>query len=245
MEEEKYIQFEAYLEQNLNEEELEAFEHKLKTDSDFNEGFQTYKSLNQFLDHKFKNEDASEAFKNNLEGISNAYFNKDEASNKKQKPFNFYKYAVAACVVALLGFFVFNQFSTPAYSDFNNYNAISLTVRGENDALLKTAETAFNNKDFAKAEDTFSALIKLDATNAEYKLYSAISNLELNNFKTAEALLNDVKSGHSVYKNKAIWFLGLSKLKQEDYKSCLNILKTIPEGAEDYKRAQKLINKLD
>lgn len=245
MEDEKYIQFEAYLANEFNEAEQEAFEKQLKNDADFNEAFQTYKSLNRFLEHKFKNEDASVAFKANLEDISNAYFNKEEASTKKPKSFNFYKYAVAACVVALLGFFVFNQFSTPTFSDFNNYDAISLTVRGENDELLKSAETAFNTKDFAKAEEAFSALLKLDETNTEYKLYRAISNIELNDFETADALLNDVKKGNSVYKNKAIWYLGLSQLKQENFKACIAILKTIPEGAEDYKRVQKLIKKLD
>ncbi|KJD31783.1 hypothetical protein PK35_13620 [Tamlana nanhaiensis] len=245
MEDEKYIQFEAYLANELSEVEQEAFENQLKNDADFNEAFQTYKSLNQFLDYKFNNEDASAAFKTNLEGISNTYFNKEEASAEKPKSFNFYKYAVAACVVALLGFFVLNQFSTPTFSDFNNYDTISLTVRGENDDLLNTAETAFNTKDFVKAEEAFSALLKLDETNAEYKLYKAISNIELSHFETAEALLNEVKNGNSVYKNKAIWYLGLSQLKQENFKACIAILKTIPEDAEDYKRAQKLIKKLD
>ena len=35
------------------------------------------------------------------------------------------------------------------------------------------------------------------------------------------------------------------KLKQEDENSCLELLKTIPEDADDYNEAQKLIKKLE
>ena len=65
-------------------------------------------------------------------------------------------------MVLLFGLFMFNQFSSPTYSDYSNYGTISLTVRGENDALLQTAENAFNNKDFAKADKAFKSLIVLD-----------------------------------------------------------------------------------
>ena len=66
----------------------------------------------------------------------------------------------------MLGVFTFGQFSNPSYSDFNNYDTISLTVRGDNDDLLKTAENAFNSKDFASAEKAFAQLIQIDQSNA-------------------------------------------------------------------------------
>ena len=59
------------------------------------------------------------------------------------------------------------------------------------------------------------------------------------------SLLKDLSNGSSAYKQKAIWYLALSKLKQNDDAVCLDILRTISEDSEDYKRAQKLINKLD
>ena len=249
MEKENYIQFEEYLAGSLNQAELEMFENKLKTDSAFAEGFQTYKNLSHYLSDKFGNETESEAFKENLKSISSKYFiQKDEAVSEEKtskKSFTFYKYAIAACVIVMLGVFTFGEFSNPSYGDFNNYDTISLTVRGENDDLLKTGENAFNSKDFASAEKAFAQLIQIDPSNAELNLYSAISNIELSDYDKADELLTEIANENSAYKSKAIWYLALSKLKQEDVLACIDILKTIPEDAEDYERTQKLLNKLD
>lgn len=246
MEEQDYILYEKYLSGDMSKEELEPFEERLKTDLDFNNAFQLYKETASFLKHTFENEDARNAFKENLQKISKAHFSKtDENQGKKTKTFNLYKYAIAACVVLLFGLFMFNHFSAPTYSDYSNYGTISLTVRGENDALLQTAETAFNNKDFAKADKAFKSLMVLDENNTELKLYRAIANIELDNFEIADVLLDNLQNGDSVYKYKATWYLALSKLKQHETEECLDILKTIPKDAEEYEEAQKLIKKLD
>jgi len=244
MQDQNYIVFESYLSNELSKDEAATFESRLKTEPEFGQAFKTYKALSFHLEHKFKNEEASKAFEGNLKNISNAYFEKQE-SPKKVIRFKPWQYAMAASVALLIGVFMFNNLSNPQFSDYNNYDSISLTVRGDNDNQLKLAEEAFNNKDFAKAEKAFGNLIKLDKENSELKLYQAISNIELGHYSMAEKVLHDLKKGTSVYKNKAIWYLSLSKLKQENYNSCLEILKTIPEDAEDFNKAKKLINKLD
>lgn len=252
MEEKDYIQFEDYLFGSLNKAETEVFENKLKTNNAFAEAFQTYKNLSNYLSDKYGNETESEAFRSNLSSISNKYFKEklevseeDSEEKSSKKSFGFYKYVFAACVFVLFGVFTFNQFSNPSYSDFNNFDTVSLTVRGENDALLKTAEKAFNSKDFAAAEKAFAQLIETDKNNAEWNLYSGISNIELNNYDEADDILTEIANGNSAYKNKAIWYLALSKLKQEDTLACIDILKTIPEEADDYERAQRLLDQLD
>lgn len=248
MNDQDYIVFETYLSNELSQEEVVTFEMRLKTDSEFNEAFNSYKELSHFLEHKFENEEASNAFQKNLESISTSHFNKEEIVSKKKqstKTFQLYKYAIAASIALLFGAFTFNQFSNPSYSDFSNHENISLTVRGEQSDFLKTAETAFNTKDFAKAEGIFSKLLEQDDTNSELKLYNAIANIELNKFDVADGLLEDLRKGNSAFKNKAMWYLALSKLKQDDEVACIEVLKTIPEAAENYKQAQELLNKLD
>ncbi|WP_372757236.1 tol-pal system YbgF family protein [Mariniflexile sp.] len=244
MEEQDYIVFENYLLEALSEAEKNAFEARLNTDTKFKESFNTYKELSSFLKNKFENESASTAFQENLKSISNNYFGNQKTSKKiiKFKP---WQYAVAASIALLIGIVMFNNFSTPVYSDYANYESISLTVRGGQDGLLKTAENAFNTKDFAKAEIAFKELLITDENNTELQFYRGVTNIELNNYALADWLLKGLKEGNSVYKNKATWYLALSKLKQKDYDATLEILKTIPKEAEDYEAAQKLINKLD
>lgn len=244
MDDQDYILFENYLLGELSKEEIVAFETRLETDSKFKESFNTYKELTSFLEHKFENEAASTAFQTNLKNISIAYFDKQESPVKSIK-FKPWLYATAASVVLLISIVLFNNLSTPVYSDYANYDSISLTVRGEQDALLHTAENAFNAKDFAKAEEAFKSLMVLDKDNVELQFYRGVANVELNKFETAEKLLLSLSKGQSVYKNKAKWYLALSNLKQEEYDECIEILKTIPEDADEYKQAQKLIKKLD
>ena len=244
MQDQDYILFENYLLGDLSKEDSIAFETRLETDSKFKESFNTYKELNSFLEHKFENEEASNAFQSNLNNISKTYFEKQDAP-KKVIRFKPWQYAMAASVALLIGVVMFNNLSTPVYGDFANYDNISLTVRGEQDALLHTAENAFNAKDFAKAEEAFKSLLVLEKDNTELQFYSGVANIELNNFETAEKLLISLSKGQSVYKNKAKWYLALSNLKQEEYNECLEILKTISEDADEYKQAQRLIKKLD
>lgn len=243
-EDQNYIVFESYLSKELSQDEITAFETRLKNESDFNQAFNTYKGLSSFLEHKFENEAASTAFQNNLKTISDTYFEKQEPA-KKVIHFKPWQYAMAASVALLIGVFTFNNFSNPTFSDYNNYEVISLTVRGEQDDLLKVAENAFNNKDFVKAEAVFGQLLAKDNSNKELQLYRGIALLEVDKFDEADGLFSKLSNGVSVYKSKATWYLALSKLKQKDHDSCLEILRTIPEGAEDYKQSQKLINKLE
>ncbi|MFD2724944.1 hypothetical protein [Hyunsoonleella rubra] len=247
MEDQNYIEFEAYLSEELSAEECADFESRLETDPEFQEAFETYKELSSFLEHKFGNEEASLAFQNNLENLSKAHFEKTETQTKSgsSKTYVLMKYLVAASVAIVFGLFTFNQLSTPSYADYDDYGTISLTVRGNNDALLKPAEDAFNTGNFEKANEAFGELLSNDDSNIELQLYKGISLLELNRFDEADSLFGKLSADTSAYKNKATWYLALSKLKQKDYDACLQILKTIPEDADDYKQAQKLIKKLD
>lgn len=248
MEDQNYILFESYLSEELSKEEKADFELRLQTEPEFNQAFNTYKELSSFLENKFENKAASEAFKENVKKISDKYFNQEETKlEQKPKPkvFQFYKYAIAACVLLFIGLFTFNQFSNPNFSDYNSYETISLTVRGSQNTLLKTAENAFNTKDFAKAEEAFSQLLKQDTANKEFQLYRGIALIELDKFNEADTLLEKLSKEDSAFKNDVIWYLGLSKLKQKDYEASLEILKTLPEDANNYNKAQKLIKKLD
>ncbi|GAA3601412.1 hypothetical protein Q4Q39_12775 [Flavivirga amylovorans] len=244
MEDQNYILFESYLSKELSQEEVSAFESRLKNESDFNQAFNIYKELSSFLEHKFEGESISTAFQNNLKTISNTYFEKQKPS-KKVIRFKPWQYAIAASVALLIGVVTFNNLSNPTFNDYNNYETISLTVRGGDESLLKTAENAFNSKDFAKAEAAFTELIAMDDSKNELQLYRGITLLELDKFDEADSLFSKLSNTASVYKNKAIWYLALSKLKQQDYNACLELLKRIPEDAEDYKQAEKLISKLE
>ncbi|TCK65059.1 hypothetical protein DFQ05_2271 [Winogradskyella wandonensis] len=248
MKEENYIAFDIYLSQSLSQEDLLAFEEKLSTDDDFKEAFETYRELSGFLEHSLDDNHASKEFEKNLKSISQNYFKKEKKQTqptKTSRTFRISQLAIAASVAVFLGLFIFNTFSDADYNDYSNHDAISLTVRGNTKDVITKAQKAFNNRDFEAAETYFTQILKTDTENIEVKLYKAISQIEQDKFKEADESLNEIAKGQSAYKYDALWYAALSKLKQNDDQACIGLLKKIPEDAEAYKKAQKLINKLD
>jgi len=244
MEDKDYILFEKYLRGDLSDADVLIFKNRLVTDTEFKNSFTTYTELSGFLEHTL--DDESMAFKNNLKNIAQAHFSKTETSTPEEsnKRYTFGRLAIAASIVVLIGLFVFNQFKTPTYNDYNTHDTIDLTVRGANDNELFEANKAFNTREFSKANSILERLLETDKDNRQLQLYYAVTNIELDRFEVADILLNDISKSASVYKNRALWYFALSNLKQDKIEETQLVLKQIPEDADDYKQAQKLLNKL-
>jgi tetratricopeptide (TPR) repeat protein len=240
MNEERYILFGQYLENELSAEEKTNFEKQLSEDQELASAFEIFKDLNLHLENKFGNEKDLKAFKKNLKSISKEHFKSKKSKVVAFKP---WQYAVAASVAVLVGLFVFQNIN-PSFEDYNNPEMATFVERGDVNENLKLAQDAFNAKNYKTAIPYFEAILKVNKS-PEIQYFYAVSLLEDNQFQKAETNLSELKSGTSIYKNKAAWYLALSKLKQEDYKSCKGILLTIPDDFEDYDQVQELLNELD
>lgn len=241
MNEEHFLEFDEYLQGEMPDADKLAFEEQLKQEPELAMAFETYKELHLHLENKFGKADELQAFKKNLKGISKKHFKKSKSKVIDFKPWH---YAVAASVVVLLGVFILNQKSNPVFEDYNQTETAFFTERGEAATNLKLAQDAFNAKQYKKAIPLFETILKTDKS-AEIQYFYGISLLEDNRLPEAEAVFNELKSGNSIYKNKAIWSLALSKLKQKDYKSCQELLLTIPEDYEGNDQVDALLEELD
>lgn len=240
MNEERYIIFEQYLANELSAEEKINFEKQLAEDTELASAFEIFKELNLHLENKFGNEMELKAFKKNLKSVSKEHF---KAKKSKVLAFKPWQYTIAASVAVLVGLFVFQNIN-PSFDDYNNPEMATFIERGDVNENLKLAQDAFNTKNYKTAIPYFEGVLKVNKT-PEIQYFYAISLLEDNQFQKAESNLSELKSGTSIYKTKAAWYLALSKLKQKDYKSCKEILLTIPDDFEDYDQVQELLNELD
>ena len=240
MNEERYILFGQYLEDELSAEEKTNFEKQLSEDQELASAFEIFKELNLHLENKFGNETELNAFKKNLKSISKEHFKTKKTKVVAFKP---WQYAIAASVAILVGLFVFQNIN-PTFDDYNNPEMATFIERGDVNENLKLAQDAFNTKNYKAAIPYFEGVLKVNKS-AEIQYFYAVSLLEDNQFQKAETNLLELKSGTSIYKNKATWYLALSKLKQKDYKSCKEILSKIPDDYEDYDQVQQLLNELD
>jgi len=240
MNEERYILFDQYLQDELTPDAKNDFEKQLLQDSEFASEFETFKNVQFQLANKFEFEQEREAFKENLTNISNQHFNK-KTKVIGLKPWYL---AVAASVAVLFGLFFFNYNQNPVYADYNDPEQANFAERGTVNEALKQAEEAYNAKRYNKAIPFFETVLQKQKT-AEIQFFYGVSLLEESHYLKAEAVFNELKTGTSVYKEKAIWYLALSKLKQKDYDGCKQILQTISEDYEDYDQVQELLNQLD
>lgn len=240
MNEERYIVFDQYLADEMSFEEKTAFEKQLSEDQELAMAFEIFKELHLHLEQKFGTETEFKAYKKNIESISKKHF-----KTKKSKVIDFspWHYAVAASVTILVGLFVFQNIN-PSFDDYNNPEMASFVERGDVDENLKLAQDSFNAKNYKTAIPHFESILKVKKS-PEIQYFYAISLLEENQFSKAEINFSDLRYGNSIYKNKATWYLALSKLKQKDYRSCKDILLTIPDDFEDYDQVQELLNELD
>lgn len=241
MNEENYLVFDQYLQGELSDADKINFEKELIQNQELAAAFASFQQVNEQLEVKFGLEKDRNAFVETLKAVSKDHF---EEPKKEVVQFKPWMYMAAASVALLFGVFVFNSNSHPAFEDYNQYENAYFTERADADVKVKQLETAFNTKKYEEAILLFEAVLKQKNT-VELHYYYGVALLETNKIKEADLIFNDIKSGNSIYKNKAIWSLALSKLKQKDYAACKSILLTIPQDYENYEQVEKLLKKLD
>lgn len=246
MQKERYIRFDRYLNNELSEEELKFFEEQLKSDTDFKEDFDIYVALESSLISKFENEEEALALRKTLTDLGTQFIKKGGNNKKETKVISLFRYKnlmVAASIALLIGFFLFKN-GSPVYDDFAQHNPLELVVRGDNNEAVSKAEAAFNAKNYEEALKQLTILAGNYPNDAEISLYLGISHLELNHYSEAETIFNTVSEGNSALATKAVWYKALTFLKQKKLNECKEVLKTIPESAEEYPQAKRLLKKL-
>lgn len=241
MNEERYILFDQYIQGEMTVEEKNSFEKQLSENEEFAAEFRTFKEVLSQLDNKFGHEDERDSFRENLSDISDQHFNKDKPKVILMRPWYL---AAAASVAILFGLFFFDYNQNPSFSDYNHPGQAHFTERSNANENLMQAEKTFNDRKFKEAVPFFEAVLKENKTS-EIQYYYGVSLLQISQYKKAEAVFNELKSGSSVYKDKALWNLALIKLKLKDYKASKEILQTISEDYEDYDEVQELLDALD
>lgn len=242
MKEDIYITFEDYLSNQMSEEVKKKFEEQLALDPEMSNKLQVYVRWTEFLEGNFSKETTD--FKNNLSRIAKQHSSGTINSNKsKVIPFNSKWFAIAATIVVFISIWFFTQNGTPEYTDYNQHERAYFTERSEGDIHLKAAQEAFNNQDYENAIVNFQQ-VSNENFGEEAQLFYGVALIETNQFEKAEVILEPIQGGDSVYKEKAIWYLGLSKLKQKKFEECKMTLETLPKEAEDYDKAQEIIRNL-
>lgn len=232
-----YEIFENYLDNKLQFDERAAFETSLETNENLKEQFEIYTQTQQFL--ALENVKETAQFKANLKQIATANNNVNKPKTIALNPKWF---AVAAAITLLFGTWFFTQNNNVDYNQYNQHETVSFTSRGQNNEVLQQAETLFNTQKYTEAVQKFETIKN---ASVEINLTYAICLIETNNFSKAETILQNITKTQNVFKNKASWYLALSALKQNNKTKTIEILKTLPTDAEEFEKAQEIIENLE
>jgi TolA-binding protein len=241
MNEERYILFDQYLQGELTVDEKDNFEKQLAENPELKAALETFKEMHSQLENKFALETERAVFEQNLTRISDKYFKKKKSKVVSMKPLY---WTAAASVIIMFGLFFFQYDQNPSFKDYNNPESAYFTERGIAEETLKKAEDDFNGRRYSKAIPLFEAILK-ENNSPEIRYFYGISLVEESHYKKAEDVLNELISGNSVFKEKAKWYLALSKLKQRDYKACKEVLQTISQDFENYEDVEQLLEELN
>jgi len=239
MDEERYTAIDRYLANEMDAAERQAFEEQLRQDSELAEKLNIYSEAGQSLAAKQRAEASEQAFRNTLNALV-----EEEKQNTASAPTRWYIWAAAACITLAIVAVVYSVIDKPEYTEYAHFQPMELTQRGTNAALQTHAQEAFNTKNYDQALVYLNSLLTDDPQNADLLLHKGIALLELDRTAEADAIFKQVSSSPSAYRNQAQWLLALSALKQKDYDRCETLLKSIPEDADEYKEAQRLLNDL-
>ena len=256
-EEDKIQLIESYLLKRLPEDELLAFEQRLKNDPElvtevaFNKsiinGIELNGKLSKFREHL--NSLREESSKNTVIATTSkpADNSKDHKEWRVKQGQWRWMSGIAAIFLITFGSYLYIH----SHSDqalFSKYyqpypgNVQISVLRGEgtDQSLEQQAIQAYNNGSYQHAVDLLEAVIKKNPADVNWCIFLGIAYLELNDFKQAEYNLNKVVlNSQSTYFKQGQWYLALTFMKDHQTAKARAVLENLKRGKGVYSQKAK------
>ncbi|MEM7104738.1 MAG: tetratricopeptide repeat protein [Bacteroidota bacterium] len=248
-----YDIFEQYLNGELEGQVLSDLEEQLKTDAVLAKELELFRKVKAGISAKLQSHSGKEALLKTIGALEGEYFMEGQQNSDSEtsggprlvsRRFIMTAMAVAASVLLLVFIWQPWQPSMSLYEQYAQFPVADLTSRSTGDLDLTNMQQAYNAGDFTTAIAYFDQYLSSNREDYEISMLNGISNLQVENFSRALALLAKVVSSNSAFKNDARYYLALTYLKMEDIPRCKTFLEAIPEGADKYTNAKDLLSKL-
>lgn len=260
-----FTQIQDYLDGLLSQEEQEDFERELSLNEELNKETAIQKRLIEVITARVEADKGLKELKVTLNNNRKQYFssvtesglnqsngnenrvstNLDTPTDKKVKEFTFKKWgiSIAAAACLLIGLNFLGLFST-------NLEALptlqsEITRSNNKQFTLTEAIEHFNSKDYKQSTLLFSDLLKEDSSNVRFQYYLALSYFGEELFEEAASQLESIANGQSLYAQDAAYFYAISTWKLDKNNLAIEYAKKVSSTNSYYKKAQKLIKKLE
>jgi len=228
----------------LSPEETSNVEVRAVEEPDFGTEFALRKEMEIFP----RNAAKRDAFIAKLQTIEVDYFKPKSVETPQLRVVrnNMRRWIALAASVTLIAaaLWFFSQAGSPTYEQYAQHTPLSLTVMGNTEQAKTDAETAFSEKDFARARSALDLVLTTEPNNIKAVLYRGICLLELGRAADARAVFEPLAAGNSALREDAVWYMGLSYLKENNLSACRTTLAKIAAGEAHYVEAQKILKGL-
>lgn len=229
-----------YFSGQMTEEELAAFESRRQADPEFREMVATWSDVSDTLRQSLQADPKRDELVETLQ--SNRYMFKE-----KTKVVSIRRFMEAAASVAVLiaTIMYWSPWKKDLYQQYAIEEMISPAERGSTkDSLAQQAAEQFNQRHYKQAIVTLDKLLAQQPGDAYSRYYRGLSYLEDGQPALARPDLEAIFNGESVFKYDGAFFIALSYLKEKNTEKCKEWLLKIPASAENYDKAQELLNDL-
>ena len=228
----------AYLNGNLDTNEMLDFDDRLKSDPEFQLEFQEVKLIKNIIREEVRSK-VLQSLKDQEASIETLQITKTHTTMKKY-------ISIAATLLLIVSLSYFGLFSGTSEVDgskiFGQYyqaytNIASGIERGSAVDLTNLKNRAYYAYDLGNYEEAERGLAQLVETekNADNYFYLGIAHIEMGDIEAAKNDLNVVLNNYSKYTEQAQWYLALTLLKDGSTEEALSNLVDLGVNGESYK----------
>jgi hypothetical protein len=228
---------ERYIEGELQGEELEKLENRIKSDPEFASEVKLHRELDEFLRNKFDYIQKREQLEHIYEEVILKKRKSDIQTVEPAKTSSLkWYYKVAAGIALLIGIaaILFFTLRPPKnerlYAQYFKVYDASEIVRGDvqpGESPFKTAMDAYTKKDFETSYKLLDEVCSIDKENSEAFFFKGISAMKIEKFDTAVTSFKVVLSSTSLYIDAAEWYIALCYLGKNDISNAKKVFQHI------------------
>ena len=240
-----------YAEGLMEASELQDFEAALAADADLQEQYNLYTEAEGKLKRHIAAEQGEEELRATLQGMRKEFFSAPVIGNTspvraKVVKLMWRKVAITAAAAILIGLFLWQPWQgEDLYTKYAATEMVSSVERGTHtDSLLANATKAFNAKEFTSAATYLYEVVEAQPENSFARFYYGVSLMQTGKTELARGAFTALSKGSSAFKDEALFYMGLSYLKDNDKENCKKWLQQVPAGSGAYEKAQKLLQDL-
>lgn len=241
-----YTDIARYAEDDMTAEERQAFEQALSTDAALQQQLALYRDVHGSLQQHFNKDEKQLQLQDTMRQMRGEFFTKASSPSRVVPMKRYLRYAMGAAAVLLVALFLWKPWQPgDLYGKYAQLDMINPAERGNNtDSLLQQAAIAFNNKEFATAENHLEKVRSEKPDDSFTNFYYGVALMQNGKLAQARVVLSALANGESAFKYEAAFYQALSFLKEGNKAACREWLQKIPADAVNYAKAQELLNRL-